>query len=223
MAEVDQPSSGIIIMSQATTICLYHYTQPAVPLVDTLTLPPGEAVGLFYGARWCRLGRLRSGAIEFTDGASLDPELIFEARVFNAAGELRWLRDPQGDGKGQAVYLTETAMPDSVFEEYQGQGWEKHQPDNDRAEAWSQISVQDQAYLLWGERWQPKVPLPEGWSLLATARIGELPIPLNLSDKGKGAKLKVREYLGPAPDPVARRHGNIVVIEERLVGLEEWV
>ncbi len=219
MAEVDQPSLGIIIMSQATTICLYHYTHPAVPLVDTLTLPPGDAVGLFYGPRWCRLGQLRSGAVEFADGASLDPALIFEARLFNATGELRWLRDPLGQGEGPAVYLTETRSDRFKAD----QGWEKHPKDNEQAEAWLQITVQDQAYLLWGKRWQPKGSLPEGWSLLATARIGELPIPLKLSDKGKGAKLKVREYLGPVPDPVARCHGNIVVIEERLVGLEEWV
>jgi hypothetical protein len=82
----------------------------------------------------------------------------------------------------------------------------------------------DDQYLLWGqgiERGQDD--LASGWSWLATARIGKRAVPIAGIGKGDGAKLKYREYLGLAPGKAGESHGNVVVLEERLLELTEFV
>jgi CRISPR-associated protein (TIGR03984 family) len=70
----------------------------------------------------------------------------------------------------------------------------------------------EQQYLLWGTG-TDESPRP-GWSRLSAARIGALDLPLEDVPRYARVILRTCEYLSE------REHGNVVVGEEILVGLE---
>jgi CRISPR-associated protein (TIGR03984 family) len=113
--------------------------------------------------------------------------------------ELRWLNDPGPEQRHRAVILAEQNHAGALID------WVRlEQPDV--------IARLPQTYLLWGEGTGRQVG--NGWSELATARIGALPIPLRNVDRNQRVLLHSLEYVAEAED------GNAVVLDERLLKLE---
>lgn len=73
----------------------------------------------------------------------------------------------------------------------------------------------EQSYLLWGEGVNTETNLADGWSVLATARIGALPVSEAGVTAGDHVLLISREYLGVLDED----NGNMAVREERLIKL----
>jgi CRISPR-associated protein (TIGR03984 family) len=158
------------------------------------------AIALLYSPGCCRFARLGSdGVLKGPDGRAVDLAAVFEARLFNEKAELRWLNDPGPEQQHRAVILTTEDLSEGL-----GDHWSKdsHTP----------VESLSNRYLLWGEGTGRL--LADGWSELATARIGALPVPV----AGVGARQRVllqsAEYLAEVED------GNVVVLDERLCKLE---
>lgn len=173
------------------------------------------AVALLYGPRKCRFALWDAAAKKLKDEHDGEVNLAhyFEARVFNQTAELRWLSNAQG--RGRAALLAESSY--------------------DNFAAPKEISLYngktlEQTYLLWGQGFVSPTaadgkPAAAVWGCLSEARIGQLYVPHPCQDKQR-LRLKAREYLGYVeqeddegkliPDP----NGNVVVVEERLLGLE---
>lgn len=169
----------------------FRQTQGSVPII-----------GLVYSPQHCCFVRLDGdGAIEAYQGKSpLDIELttIFEARLFTPEAELRWLKTGP-EQQGRAVVIAESEMAEL-------EGF--HALEQAFKQAFSPV---EQTYVLWGEA-DPKSPsLANDWSLLATARIGRLPVPL--IGKGDYAVLNSLEYLD------CDDYGNSYIAQERLIGV----
>jgi CRISPR-associated protein (TIGR03984 family) len=73
------------------------------------------------------------------------------------------------------------------------------------------VDVIGGGYLLWGRALGGG---PPGWTTLAAARIGSLPVPVPGSGAGDRITLTYLEYV--AVEPI---HGNAYIAEERLTGL----
>lgn len=160
-------------------------------------------IGLVYSPQHCCFVRLHGeGAIQAYKGKSpltLTLDGIFEARLFTPEAELRWLKTGP-EQQGRAVIISERELaPPSGFSEV----------DQYFKQAFSSM---EQSYVLWGEADQQSPALAEGWSLLATARIGRLPVPVNGS--GEYVTLSSQEYLD------CDDFGNVFVAQERLTKLE---
>lgn len=119
-----------------------------------------------------------------------ETEDVYEARLFGERAELRWL----ATSGGHAVFLTE-----------------------DRDELPSFFTplapvvatgVCDGQYLLWG---RGAGEAREGWTTLATERIGSIRVPAEV-EQGGYAAVKTREYIVQDPE-----HGNSHIAEERLL------
>jgi CRISPR-associated protein (TIGR03984 family) len=159
-----------------------------------------RATAILYSLERCELATLANGILHSWDGQPVDIGRVFEARVFNETAELRWLNDRGPEQNHRAVILTEqdrTGMPE---------GWER---ENDGS---SVIETLPQTYLLWGEGTGRK--MNDGWSELATARIGALWVPVSNVGMNQRVLLHTVEYIIEAKD------GNAVVCDERLVKLE---
>jgi CRISPR-associated protein (TIGR03984 family) len=158
----------------------------------------GDAVGLFYSPESCFLSQIQEAEVKDSSGQSVRLDRIFEARIFNANYELRWLN--QQGGKGIAVLLSEQEITNYLTEEI---------------ENLQAIDTQEQTYLLWGEGYSAN--LQPGWSRLATSRLGKLDVPIaGANRQGQRIKLKAKEYFQVLDD----LYSNVIVAEERLMGLQ---
>jgi len=186
--------------TQDTT--LYRYRVVGLTLAGAIAACQDAlagAIALLYSPQSCTLARLApDGTLQNAGDCAIDLTDVFEARLFNAVCELRWLN--RLAGVGHAALISETAQ-----------------------QALTGFAITDsqvceclpQQYLLWGERARSQ-PSAESWQRLADARIGRLDIPLAQEfTQDQRVYLKTCEYLAPADD-----YGNIAVIEERLVKLE---
>lgn len=161
----------------------------------------GAAIGLVYGAT-CRFIVLEADGTIGAPTGPADCGDAFEARLFNPTAELRWLQSELQDDlrRGQAAILFDRPP---------------ERPPSFRTETRLPVSdLLSQRYLLWGQG--DGSAAHRGWSALTSERIGTLAIPLGRLPAGKRAVLTAREYLS-MPD---ERHGNVAVIEERLLALE---
>jgi CRISPR-associated protein (TIGR03984 family) len=157
-----------------------------------------SAVGLFYSPEACGLARVTGSRVTDSEDREMLLNAVFEARIFNADYELRWLN--QRGGQGTAVLLSERAIADYL---------------TDPIEELDAIATQDQTYLLWGEGLSAE--LAAGWSRLATSRLGKLDVPIGgVSQQGQRVQLKAIEYF----QRLDHLYGNVVVAEERLTGLK---
>lgn len=172
-----------------------------------------ETVALLYSPGACSLARLKNKHLFDCQGNPVALDEFYEARIFNEEAELRWLNESTGRGRG--VLLSESTIPEPCQKQFNEEASLK------AVEPWPQT------YLLWGEgvRRQANTGLVKGWSRLTTARIGRLDVPVNdltdavvTEDKSKMPRvfLHVREYL-----QVCDEHGNVAVVEERLLKLKE--
>ena len=163
-----------------------------------------NGVALLYAIRQCQFAKVgedntlldaRNKVIPLDD---FSDRYIFEARIFNAQSELRWLNEDNGKGRSALIFDRSEL---------------KHQAPN-----WQNTSLQyleslPQQYLLWG---QPTNASDTGWQKLSSARIGTLTIPLEAIAKNKRVYLQTQEYLAE----IDRDNPNVAVIEERLIKLE---
>ena len=157
------------------------------------------AVALLYTPEKCLFARLVGVELLGPDNQPIPLNSVYEARVFSPQAELRWLNGP--DGKHRAAILSESEIPID---------------DGRRLESIVTVDdiEDDNQYLLWGKSTGPAPGRP-GWSLLNTPRIGDLMIPLADVKPGRRVILKAREYLAAEEE-----HGNVSVVEERLMKLE---
>jgi len=105
---------------------LYRYRRSGATLADCLAAvaapaPNGALTGYCHSPRWTRFGTVDvQGSLIFvrTPGPATADNLgqIYEARFFCEAGELRWLRDPEGVGTGQAAWVSEIEGAPKDFE-----------------------------------------------------------------------------------------------------------
>lgn len=171
-----------------------------------------SAIALLYTPDWCGFAQ-----VEQIDGSAklnvspanaerFDQETIFEARVFNARAELRWLR--QSLGEGCAALISEEDLSQYLAS---------------HVATARDVEIFDQPYLLWGEGTAHVDSLPANWSRLAMARIGPLDVPYPLTNNlsvvnqtGERIYLITREYLAVADSD---DHGNVSVVDERLLKL----
>jgi CRISPR-associated protein (TIGR03984 family) len=187
------------------SVALFVYTRQKLALNEALSafaalIDANRATAILYSPRRCELATLAEGALQGWDSQPVDIRSVFEARVFNETAELRWLNDPGPEQCHRAVILTEQDRTGML------EGWE---PEKDLP---SVIETLPQTYLLWGEGTDR--PLSNGWSELATARIGGLRVPVGNVGRNGRVLLHSVEYI------VEAEHGNAVVFDERLVRLE---
>jgi len=191
-----------------TTLVVHH--REHISLSEALSAfveVGGEgAVALLYSPHSCEFAALASGELRGSDSRPVDLLPVFEARVFSTDAELRWLNDPGHAKRHRAVILAEQDYSASL-----GDSWNK--------KLIPVISTLNQTYLLWGEgtahRDQKGQPLAPGWSLLGTPRIGGLAVPVpGVTRQDQRVLLKTIEYLAEVD------HGNVVIQDERLHGLE---
>lgn len=156
------------------------------------------AIAILYTPEKCHLARFAEGQFMNVQGHPFDISRVYEARIFNENAELRWLNDPGPAQHHQTVVLSESNFGNKL-----GDGWQ--------AERQSIVATLSQTYLLWG---QGTGETSNGWSTLAMARVGALQVPVpNVPDKAN-VLLHSIEYLEE------RDHGNVVVFDERLIGLK---
>jgi CRISPR-associated protein (TIGR03984 family) len=173
----------------------------------------GEGLALLYSPKACWLAKLESdGSFVASRGkedkpmalASEDLQSVFEARVFNAKAELRWLNEVGGSGAAVVLCVDDAhnffGMKPVLF---------KTKINDEEKEL---IDTIEQTYLLWGQ----SVGAATGdWTQFAEARIGSFFVPLkDVTAPNKRARFTAIEYLGEYED------GNVAVAEERLTGIE---
>lgn len=157
--------------------------------------PPAMAYALLYAPQLCCFARLdTTGVLRDPQGDPVPTATVFEAYVFNADVELRWLHTEAR--RGQVAVLSEDAHLDLFG------GPQRCDPMHGRI---------PQHYLLWGTG-TTTVPGP-GWSQLAEARTGAFAVPIAHVGPEKRVQLTAVEYLS------VYEHGNVGVCEERLTGL----
>lgn len=156
-------------------------------------------MGLLYSPESCLLCQIKGTHVTGSDGKALHLDRVFEAHIFNSHHELRWLN--QQGGKGTAVLLSEQEIKNCL---------------TDEIESLQAIDIQDQTYLLWGEGYSAS--LQPGWSRLATSRLGKLDVPIaGMNQSKQRIKLIAREYFRQMDE----LYGNVIVAEERLIGLQK--
>lgn len=163
------------------------------------------AVGLFYSLPWCRFGQLMKQQVDNTTTVrdfegDMKLNLVFEARIFNANAELRWLKS---GSTGAAVILSES-------ETLPGLDWSLALDAMKNLEPLDTIS-----YLLWGEG--TNIPSNNEWSCLTAARIGKLYVPISGVKPNHRVQLVAKEYTGKVDC-----YGNMAVVEERLIELKSY-
>lgn len=181
--------------------------------VTSVTLPDAirradlvDAVALLASPRTYTVARLGGGQLTGPGDVALpdaDLAAVFEARVFHADAELRWLHT--GNGAGAAALLSESADRCTAF--------------GPLLPALESIDTIDNRYLLWGQPLNPDsgVTPTAGpvWVRLAAAKIGLLEVPVPRAPRpGECVYLRTVEYITTEPD-----HGNAGIAEERLTGL----
>ncbi|WP_295888653.1 hypothetical protein [uncultured Thiohalocapsa sp.] len=93
--------------------CLYRFACADVPLADCLAKSFAQvklhgllqAPGAIRLVTWPHLHDDEAGSLL---------SQVYEARLFNEDGELRWLRDPEAPGTGRAAWITEADAPAPV-------------------------------------------------------------------------------------------------------------
>lgn len=152
--------------------------------------------GFFYTPRDAVFMRVSPDGSAFDHaGQQITLDDAFEVRVYSSALDARLRRD--GDVWRVAI-ISETWIPPA---------------DLGLADVNAKTPAclrRDTQYLLWGrvvERGKP-----DGWTTLATARVGKLHVPFTTDEKFNGLAITAIEYFREAED------GNVVFASERLTG-----
>lgn len=158
--------------------------------------PNTPVPALLYAPDKCRFALCENGLFRGPHGETINVDRVYEARIFNDRAELRWLNDPTPQGNHRAVILVDEDVSKQLAD------WQMRRQPIRR--------TLPQTYLLWG---QGTGSANGNWSRLSTARIGTLDVPLPGVPSQANVLLHSIEYL------VEREHGNVVVFDERLIGL----
>ncbi|ADP71116.1 hypothetical protein Rvan_1877 [Rhodomicrobium vannielii ATCC 17100] len=141
------------------------------------------------------------GCDETAEGQALDPDLVFEFRLFGPNFDARWERT-----SGLTGELRICSDSSATGHEVQ-----LKQPNDDvtekGGEAVPYVIKRENRYLIWGE---PVGKPGEGGTKLTSSRIGTLWVPVESSAR---VELTAYEYFGTA------KYGNAVFVGERLTGL----
>jgi CRISPR-associated protein (TIGR03984 family) len=187
------------------TTKLNTYSQKGISFCEALKIfasmvGQNRSVAILYSPKSCQIATFKDGNLQDHLGNTVNLESVFEARVFNLTSELRWLNDPSLTRNHRTTILTEQDFSNKL----------------EKFNCLSTIVIDtiDQKYLVWGEGTGKKTN--DGWSELATARIGSLLIPLNDVGNNQRVSLNSREYL------IEEDHGNVIVFDERLIKFEEF-
>lgn len=161
------------------------------------TVVSAGAAGFTLGPTAFSFIRLDAAGTATGPAGPADLAAVYEARVFHEHAELRWLRDPRHDSGHATVVLTDGScavdLPPLPLEV-------------------PLVDVVKQSYVVWGKP-AAEHARASGWTRLSTARIGELHVPRGAVSDSHRVAIESLEYLGEFA------HGNVAVIEERLVGL----
>lgn len=185
---------------------LYSWCRDAITLTDALQTLAKPLTGFcmsparFCFAHWQDTKQLQLGQ----DPPAINQ--IYEARFFNAELELRWLRDPAGDGTGMAVRLSES---DINLADWQ-------------ANVTLDVEPLPDSYRLMTGTLSTEIDEKTQWPLMNAPRHGKVAVPVKSSTTGGRLAYLVREYLGPAPGK-AGEDGNRMVVEERIIELTIYV
>ncbi len=183
---------------------LWWSTKAEITLHDALEAADlgieSSGIGLLSSPSAFRVATVK-GAVVYTREGSVALEPVFEARCFDGASELRWLRTDYAGGT--AVLLSENEALAARFHEAK-------QLDVDGT-----IEAQ---YLLWGTADGASANGGQTWIVLSNSRIGSLKVPVTVSQSNAGQRVRLCsvEYLAKG------EHGNMAVVEERLIGLKEY-
>lgn len=187
------------------TTKLNTYSQKGISFCEALKIYTSivcerKSIAILYSQKSCQIATFKEGNLQDDLGNTVSLEPVFEARVFNMISELRWVNDPSPTRNHRTTILTEQNFSNEL----------------EKFACLSTLVLDtiDQKYLVWGEGTGKKAN--DGWSELATARIGSLIIPLNDVGNNQRVSLNSREYL------VETFHGNVIVFDERLIKLEEF-
>lgn len=164
--------------------------QPYAAAVKAFAQTAQMAVGFCYSPVRAQWFRITDGAAHGPNGP-LDLTGVFELRAFNRDRELRWWNT--SGGRGPAVVVTERAGD----------------PDGDAPRR----VERPYARLLWGTR-ERELTAPAGWVRLLEGRIGTIEVPFAESVAAGG-----RVWLHAVEYVEEDEHGNVAVVDERLVGL----
>jgi CRISPR-associated protein (TIGR03984 family) len=182
---------------------LYRQRQEKITLVEAIKACQQcfhNAVGLLYSPESCFLSQVNGTDVTGSNGQAIKLDRVFEARIFNAGYEMRWLN--QQGGQGIAVLLSEQIITSYLA---------------NSVDTLEVIDTQEQTYLLWGEG-STAGNLADGWSQLSTSRIGKLDVPIaNINLSNQRIKLTTIEYFSQ----MGNLDGNVIVAEERLTGLQK--
>jgi CRISPR-associated protein (TIGR03984 family) len=126
----------------------------------------GTAYAILYTPSNCHLALVNEDGKFFKEDGEVQPELIFEARIFNAQAELRWLK-----GYGAAIITDDTFKNDKDY-----------------------VDTNPQNYLLWGQS-TGNFSADEKWTQFGEARIGAFFVPApKIAPRGY-AQITAVEYL----------------------------
>ena len=168
----------------------------AVQHYQTILAPPHSlAYALLYDPQRCCFAQLEAtGTLRDAQGEEVATTTVFEAYLFNATAELRWLHVRVGGGQV------------AVLSENDALGLFGGSPCREKM-----VGCIPQSYLLWGEG--TTASFSPGWSQLAEARIGAFAVPIRQVGEHGRVQLTAIEYLK------AYCYGNVSVCEERLTGV----
>jgi CRISPR-associated protein (TIGR03984 family) len=169
-----------------------------ITLAEALSKAAGElagAVALLYTPHECRLARFHTGALRDREGSAIAiVDNAFEARIFNETCELRWLQAAM-DGAtrvGRAALIGEGIAGGAVVE----------------------AEPLPRSYIVWG---QGDGINQAGWSLVSTARIGPLWLPIDGIGAREMVEVTACEYIARDSET-----GNAYIADERLTGLRRY-
>jgi CRISPR-associated protein (TIGR03984 family) len=173
---------------------LHARAQSGVTLAQSLSQSGfADAVALLSSPHEYVAVRFDQGSCRTAEGSAYGLDAVFEARVFDAERELRWLAQDGATGRAVVLSEDEELLPDTFSEHLA------------HLEA---VEILPVGYLLWGGQLSG-----EDKARLHSARIGTLAIPVDAPPEGGRLRLAAREYV--LVEPV---HGNAYVGEERLIG-----
>lgn len=182
-------------------VCL-RWTTHRGPLAGLLPELRGGTALLSTPAAY-RVAQVTDDGVCITADGPVELADVFEARVFTAERELRWVRRGAG-GQGVVLWEEPTGRPTPTDTDTD--------TDTDQRTSQDGLEPHDVEYLLWGTIAAPAGE-PSGWTTLRSENVGTLRIPGSWpGSAGSRLVLTAREYLaldGP--------YGNAYVFDERLI------
>jgi CRISPR-associated protein (TIGR03984 family) len=164
--------------------------------------------GFTYTRSAARLFRIADdGTARYGDGRPVDFTEAFEARVFCAAWEMRWLRDGL---EARVAMLTDN---ETLAAGFAASPKDRFFMADGRLEPIEGFCLPNR-YLLWGELDDDQSRVAKGWTRLSSYRIGTLDVPFDDLRGERGIALTATEYFHHPKG----MDGNCVFAGERLTG-----